>query len=67
MMPSTVPMTPAIRTAVMPTIMETRAPKMSRESTSRPRWSVPSRWASLPPACQNGGRNRSPSVPISGL
>src|SRR5205809_4404184 len=47
--------------------METRAPKINRESTSRPRWSVPSRYFSLPPACHAGGRKRSPSVPTSGL
>src|SRR5262245_18763768 len=65
-MPSPVPITPATMTAVKPTIMDTRAPKISRESTSRPRWSVPSRCAALPPACQAGGRKRSPSTPISG-
>ena len=54
-------------TAVKPTTMETRAPKIRRDSTSRPTWSVPSRWASLPPACHAGGRKRSPSTPISGL
>ena len=43
MMPSAVPMTPATSTAVKPTTIETRAPKISRDSTSRPRWSVPSR------------------------
>src|SRR5947207_15984910 len=46
--------------------METRAPKINRERTSRPRWSVPSRYFSLPPVCHAGGRKRSPSVPISG-
>src|SRR3989338_5614341 len=39
-MPRTVPMTPTTITAVKPTTMETRAPKMSRESTSRPRASA---------------------------
>src|SRR6266480_4346647 len=67
MMPRTVPMNPATITAVKPTIMETRAPKMSRERTSRPRWSVPRRCSALPPACHAGGRKRSPSVPTSGL
>ena len=42
-MPSPVPITPAKITAVKPTTIETLAPKMSRESTSRPRWSVPRR------------------------
>src|SRR5438445_13405418 len=54
-------------TAVKPTTMETRAPKMSRERTSRPRWSVPRRCSALPPACHTGGWKRSPSEPISGL
>ena len=53
-------MTPAKSTAVKPTTIETRAPKMSRDSTSRPRWSVPSRCSPLPPACQAGGRKRAP-------
>ena len=30
-------------TAVKPTTIDTRAPKISRDSTSRPSWSVPSR------------------------
>jgi len=42
-MPSVVPRRPATMTAVKPTTMETRAPKMRRDSTSRPTWSVPSR------------------------
>jgi hypothetical protein len=42
-MPSRVPITPATSTAVTPTIIDTRAPKISRDSTSRPTWSVPSR------------------------
>ena len=62
-MPSPVPSTPATTTAVKPTTTETRAPKISRESTSRPRWSVPRRYRSLPPTCQKGGLNRSPSSP----
>ena len=36
-MPSTVPTTPAKITAVKPTTIDTLAPKMSRDSTSRPR------------------------------
>ena len=43
MMPSKVPMPPATSTAVMPTTIDTRAPKIRRDSTSRPTWSVPSR------------------------
>ena len=35
-MPSVVPTTPAKITAVKPTTMETRAPKISRDNTSRP-------------------------------
>src|SRR5216683_5785731 len=65
-MPSVVPMAPATMTARKPTTMDTRAPKISRESTSRPTWSVPSRWARLPPSTQAGGLNRSVSVPTSG-
>src|SRR4029453_16046472 len=53
-------------TAVKPTTIDTLAPKISRDSTSRPRWSVPSRYSMLPPACQAGGRNRAASEPISG-
>src|SRR2546425_498043 len=67
MMPRVVPRTPAKITAVKPTMIETRAPNMSRERTSRPRWSVPRRWSAVPPACHAGGRNRSPSTPTSGL
>src|SRR5919201_2838788 len=65
-MPSTVPITPAKMTAVKPTTIDTRAPKISRESTSRPTWSVPSRCAVLPPCCHAGGRKRSPSSPTCG-
>ena len=36
MMPSVVPTTPAKITAVKPTTIETLAPKISRDSTSRP-------------------------------
>src|SRR2546421_3175384 len=53
-------------TAVKPTTIETRAPKIRRESTSRPTWSVPSRCAVLPPCCHAGGRKRSPSRPTWG-
>ena len=48
-------MTPATITAVKPTTIKTRAPKMSRESTSRPRWSVPSSASGLAPGIQKGG------------
>src|SRR2546422_2597591 len=65
-MPSTVPTTPAKITAVKPTTIDTRAPKISRESTSRPTWSVPSRCAVLPPCCHAGGRKRSPRMPTCG-
>ena len=61
------PTTPAKITAVKPTTIETRAPKISRDSTSRPSWSVPSRYLVLPPVCQNGGLKRAVRLPISGL
>src|SRR3954453_3360935 len=67
MMPSVVPIIPATRTAVMPTIIETRAPKISRDSTSRPSWSVPSKYSYVPPFIQNGGLKRAVSIPTSGL
>src|SRR5215831_14217391 len=67
MMPSRVPRTPANITAVRPTTIEIRAPKISRESTSRPSWSVPSRYFTLPPVCQNGGLKRAARLPTSGL
>src|SRR3954453_11199761 len=67
MMPSVVPIIPATRTAVMPTIINTRAPKISRDSTSRPSWSVPSRYSYEPRAIQNGGLKRAVSIPTSGL
>src|SRR5262249_26942829 len=66
MMPSAVPMAPATITAVKPTTIDTRAPKMRRDSTSRPRWSVPRRCSALPPVCQAGGWKRAASEPISG-
>src|SRR5919204_6604506 len=65
-MPSTVPITPAKITAVKPTTIDTLAPKISLDSTSRPTWSVPRRCAVLPPCCHAGGRNRSPSNPTCG-
>src|SRR5262249_34075604 len=64
--PSVVPSTPAKITAVKPTTIDTRAPKISRDSTSRPTWSVPSRCVMLPPCCHAGGRKRSPSSPTCG-
>src|SRR3954451_23509433 len=60
-------MTPATSTAVKPTTMETLAPKIRRDSTSRPSWSVPNRNCRLPPSSQAGGRNRSARFPTSGL
>src|SRR4029453_12226490 len=57
-MPRVLPSTPAMITAVKPTIIDTRAPKISRDSTSRPMWSVPSRCSVLPPAIHAGGRKR---------
>src|SRR5882672_7307120 len=66
-MPSTVPTKPAKSTARKPTSIDTRAPKISRDSTSRPMWSVPSRYSVVPPAIHAGGRKRRDSVPTSGL
>src|SRR5229473_899478 len=66
-MPSAVPTIPAKKTAVKPTTIDTRAPKIRRDSTSRPSWSVPSRYSVLPPFTQNGGLNRAVRLPISGL
>src|SRR5882724_9372533 len=66
-MPSAVPITPAKMTAVKPTTIDTRAPKISRDSTSRPSWSVPSRYSVLPPVTQKGGLKRAVRLPISGL
>src|SRR5438270_6280513 len=66
-MPSVVPTTPAKTTAVKPTIIDTLAPKIKRDSTSRPSWSVPSRYWVLPPVCQNGGLKRAARLPTSGL
>ena len=66
-MPSNVPTAPAKMTAVNPTTSEMRAPKISRDSTSRPSWSVPSRYSVLPPVSQNGGLKRAVRMPTSGL
>ena len=54
-MPSVVPMLPATMVPITPTISDTRAPKISRLSTSRLWKSVPSRARVLPPVDQNGG------------
>src|SRR5262249_15662191 len=66
MIPRPVPMKPATITAVKPTTMETRAPKISRDRMSRPRWSVPSRCSAVPPLCQAGGRKRHARLPTYG-
>src|SRR5262249_19640600 len=54
-MPSVVPMLPATIVPVTPTMSDTRAPKNSRLSTSRPWKSGPSSAAGLAPAFQKGG------------
>ena len=54
-MPSVVPMLPATMVPITPTMSDTRAPKISRLSTSRLWKSVPSKACMLPPADQNGG------------
>src|SRR5580765_1090705 len=57
--PSEAPRSPPTTTAAKPTSRDTRAPKITRERTSRPRWSVPSRWA-LPSAPANVGAESRP-------
>jgi hypothetical protein len=46
--PTRMPMTVAVKAAASPTISDTRAPQITPESTSRPRWSVPSRCPGVP-------------------
>src|SRR4029077_2837256 len=45
--PSTRPAKPPTMAEVSPTISAVRAPKMMRDSRSRPNWSVPSQWVQL--------------------
>ena len=40
--PNATPIVRPMATAIRPTVIEVCAPTMMRESTSRPRWSVPS-------------------------
>src|SRR5690242_12937025 len=60
-MPSAAPSRPPTATAAKPTVSDTRAPQITRESTSRPRWSVPSTWAlpSMPWSVGAASRPRS--------
>ena len=53
-------------TADTPTSSEMRAPWITRLSTSRPTWSVPSGYAALPPACHTGGVKRRSSDCLAG-
>ena len=53
--PSAMPATIASATTAMPISSDSRAPKMSLESMSRPIASVPSGYAHEPPACHAGG------------
>ncbi len=62
--PIAVPMPPATRVPISPTISDTRAPWISRLRMSRPWKSVPSGVATLPPSIQNGGANI--SAPFTG-
>src|SRR5213593_2590683 len=43
-MPSSTPATAPMATAMTPTAIDVRAPAITRESTSRPYWSVPKGW-----------------------
>ena len=58
-MPNSVPTNARKATSQSPMTIEMRAPKISRDNRSRPYASVPSRWATLPPACHTGGSGRS--------
>src|SRR5882724_11873041 len=59
-------MSPPTRTAEIPTTSETREPKMTRASTSRPRWSVPRRCARPSAPSRVGGLRRARSDCRSG-
>src|SRR5438105_8405203 len=54
-LPKVVPMPPATTVPMTPTSSDTRRPKISRERTSRPWKSVPSRAGGLAPSAQKGG------------
>jgi hypothetical protein len=56
--PAAEPSTPPTSTAAKPITSETREPWITRESTSRPRWSVPSRWARPSAPLQLGAASR---------
>src|SRR3989441_2702508 len=56
--PTAIPSRPEITTAANPTISAGRAPKMILARMSRPRWSVPRRWARPAASCEPGGLNR---------
>src|SRR5207247_1764785 len=60
-MPSAAPTRPPTTTAAKPTSSDTRAPYTMRESTSRPRWSVPRRWARPSAASSVGASSRARS------
>ena len=59
--PSAEPMRPPTSTAAKPTMSDTREPKIMRESTSRPRWSVPSTCARPSAASRVGAASRARS------
>ena len=59
--PSAEPTRPPTSTAAKPTRSDTREPKIIRESTSRPRWSVPSRCARPSAASRVGATSRARS------
>src|SRR6266545_203855 len=53
-----IPSTPEIATAANPTMSAGRAPKIIRARMSRPRWSVPKRWARPAASCDPGALSR---------
>ncbi len=59
--PSAEPTRPPTSTAAKPTRSDTREPKIIRESTSRPRWSVPSTCARPSAASRVGATSRARS------
>ena len=65
--PSRPPTMPPTATAANPIVSDTRVPNTIRDSTSRPSWSVPRRWALPSAASRVGPLSRARSEPRSGL